>query len=85
LKEGTHAENMRDKVVRGRCHDQRGSKNSNARLSQDTVRGIRHAVRSGVTQLEAARRFGVGGTTVGHIIHGRRWADVQDAQVLVEE
>jgi hypothetical protein len=75
LRLGTHAENTADMIAKGRGR-LTGAANGNARIDEDTVRAIVEAVRGGTPRKEAARRFGVSLSSVGHIMTGRLWPQV---------
>lgn len=69
---GTHADNVADKVAKRRQAKRTG--HGRARLSEEDVAEIRRAhAQDAVSATELARRFGVGRTTIGHIIAGRTW------------
>jgi hypothetical protein len=68
---GTHKENARDRVNRGRNRDQRGGKNNKAKLTEDKVLAIRDDDR---IQLEIARDYGVSQQTVSDIKRKRIWS-----------
>lgn len=76
LELGTHADNMRDQVVRGRSP--KGQRHPGAKLTEDDVRRIRERVRGdGCTQTAVAEEFGVCRSTVSQIVSGRRWQHLQ--------
>lgn len=81
---GTPADNSRDMAAKGRTAAQigvPGERNHYARLTDDTVREIRAAHRAGESQSALARRYGVGLSTVWHVVHRHTWRHVQDAEV----
>ncbi len=63
-------------IVRGRGTT--GSRNANARLTEDDVREIRRLHRSGIRNRELAAQFGVGKNNISMIITGATWKHVQD-------
>lgn len=76
---GTHADNMADKVRKGRQGALRGERHSIAKLSDDDVRSIRHRyAEGGVTQTALAREFGVWPGTINYVIHRKFWTHVTD-------
>jgi hypothetical protein len=79
---GTQAQNLADMRQKGRANDpsrgSQGERNGRARLTWEQVREIRRRWAAGEQQIALAREFGIGSTTVGHIVHGRRWHDIPD-------
>ena len=76
---GTHADNMRDMVHKGRhvmpC--ERGESNGYAKLTNEQVRDIRCCYATGnITMCALAREFSVCETTINYIIHRRTWRHV---------
>lgn len=74
---GTHADNMRDKVAKGRApgRDMRGPKNPRAKLTAQDMKEIRASYSAGgVTQLQLANRFGVNRASIGRVVRGESWA-----------
>jgi len=70
---GTHADNMQDMISKGR-RDYYGEKNPRARLTAEQVRIIRYWWSLGNMQIkQMAKYFGVGRTTIGHVVHNRSW------------
>lgn len=67
LAAGTHADNMRDKIVAGSV---RGTNNPRARLTEDQVRAIKHSSESANTIVD---HYGVSYHTVRDIRAGRSW------------
>ncbi len=69
---GTHAENVADKIRKGRCYtgDHRGK---NSKVTPTQVRRIRKAKG---TQMEIADRFGIGQTTVSDILNRKTWSHI---------
>lgn len=72
LREGTQAENMQDKVDRGRTH--RGEKNHAAKLTEQQVQIIKELLRQRVTQNKIAARFAVSQGAISEIKRGRNWS-----------
>lgn len=70
---GTHHENMRDMVKRGRSVHRFGSANPRAKLNEQKVRQIKALLEDGFKQREIATRFGVTTSMIGHIKNGRHW------------
>ncbi len=72
LSTGTHADNVRDRVIRGRTA--RGEKNGRARITEDQAREIKGSVGKA---RRIAERYGVSIHTVYAIRYGNAWAHVQ--------
>lgn len=72
---GTHADNMQDKVDRGRCvgRPQTGESNANAHLTIDQVGEIVQAFRRHEPNTHIARRYPVGHALISRIRTGRSW------------
>lgn len=69
---GTHRDNVRDRVERGRCA--RGERNGRAKLSAEDVREIRFEINSGLSSAKSlSRRFQVDLKTICAIRDGRTW------------
>ncbi len=75
---GTHAQNVEDKVRRGRLPDQRGEKNPYNKLNADAVRQILDLLSgpSPPRQKDIAAQFGVARTTIGSIKQRKNWAHI---------
>lgn len=69
---GAHADNMADKISKGR--QMRGRGHPHAKLSDETVRAIRTATG---TNREIGARYGIDPSTVCRIKAGLRWAHVK--------
>ncbi len=72
---GTNADNSADMKSKGRGRNGRlaGEHHGSAKLSEARVVVIRALLRDGLSLREIAARFGVGGTTIHDIKHGKRW------------
>jgi hypothetical protein len=55
----------------------RGEASGQATITADNVREIRRLYRSGVTQVELARRYGLWQSQISRIIRGESWAHVE--------
>lgn len=81
LFEGTHSDNMKDCAAKGRMNYQidptiiQGENNGQARLTADDVRAIRA---SNESMAALAIRYGVGHTTIRHIIQRDTWKHIKD-------
>lgn len=71
---GTPADNMRDKVQKGR--NLMGENAPWAKLTEGDVKLIRHLAKEGTPQREIGLRFGVSRSLVGMIVQGKRWPHV---------
>lgn len=70
---GTNADNVRDRIAKGRSADVRGAKNGRAKLTEDDVRAIRMDSKS---HGRVAREYGVRPYTVQMIRQRKTWAHV---------
>lgn len=77
---GTHADNMADMRAKGRSggRRRRGELSPLAKLTNAQANQIRELLRTGVSQREAARRFGVSRGTVVNIGRGRTYSVPSD-------
>lgn len=71
---GTHQDNMKDKVKKGRHLV--GERTYNAKLTDEKVREIRVKVASGQSARVVARAFGINEKTVRGIMRRERWSHV---------
>lgn len=76
LEPGTHADNARDKVERGRMVDRQGEKHPLARLSETEVREIRRLSSLGFTQTALSQQFGVARGQIGKIVTRVNWRHI---------
>lgn len=76
LREGTNADNVRDRMERGRPTARPGSLNGRAKLNESGAKEIKDMLRRGVDRGVIAGRMGVSRSTVNHIATGRKWAHV---------
>lgn len=78
LELGTHADNMRDKVLRGRIALQRGEMHYRASLTRDEVDAIRRQYATGAfTQAQLAAAYGISQGNLANIVTGKTWAHQQ--------
>lgn len=75
---GTNADNVADKVSKGRCigRDQRGEKNAAAKLTREAVSDIRRRIADSQTNTSIAALYGVTHQLISRIRRGRSWAGV---------
>lgn len=72
---GSHDENMRDMIAKGRSA--RGSRKVNlARLSEWQVVDMRHKAAAGALLADLAVEYGVAPSLVSNIVRGNRWCHV---------
>lgn len=79
LELGTHTDNVRDCVERGRHVAPKGEAHGRAKLTADDVRAIRSEYVRGSSefgQTALAHRFGVHHTLIGLIIRRKSWAHI---------
>lgn len=77
LEPGTHTDNMRDMMARGRGRQPKGAANAKAKLTDDSVRQIRRRVESGEARSVVAADFGINRSQVCRIVNRERWSHVQ--------
>lgn len=70
LRWATRIENERDKIVHGRTN--RGERNGQAKISDETARSIMAAYASGQKQQAIADRYGIDQGHVSNIVRGKR-------------
>lgn len=70
---GTRLENMADRKRLGEENPARGERAGNAKLTEETVRHIRHRISRGQSYSAIGRELGVNHNTVRHIAIGRCW------------
>lgn len=72
---GTHADNMADKVVKGR--HSHGSEHGRAKLTEDIVREMRvEYANGGVSQQVLADRYGVDQKAICRALSGKTWGHI---------
>ena len=73
---GTHADNMRDMIARGRARKARGEAHHKTRLTNDAVREIRRRSDLGETRGSISRLMGIPRTTVSRIARRQHWTHI---------
>ena len=73
---GTNSDNAKDKQLKGRCHETKGIKNANAKLSVSDVLEIRELAISGMSYSEIGRRFGISHNHASFIHKRKSWSHV---------
>lgn len=76
LFQGTHLDNMRDKMRKGRANIAHGERHGHAKLTEDNVREIRARYGAGETCTNLAAEFGVSQPNVNVLVHGKTWKHV---------
>jgi hypothetical protein len=78
---GSQKANIQDAVSKARMHKwagtRRGAGNPKAKLTESDVRSIKRALASGVRQIDLARDYRVGFSTIAEIKSGRNWGHIQ--------
>ncbi len=77
----THLDNIRHAVASGHMPSRAGSRNGNAKLTDEQVRGIRDSIG---TQASIAERYEVSTSHVSAIRQRTRWADLDDARRVAD-
>lgn len=75
LRWATKKENMADRELHGRTR--RGSSHRRSKITEDDVRAIRAAAANKVSQRVLAKRYGLGKSTVAHIINRDNWTHIE--------
>lgn len=75
LELGTHTDNVRDAIERGRFRTcpPSGENASNVKLTAAKVQAIRQRYAAGESQSALAREHGVTQGAIWHIVNGKRW------------
>jgi len=78
LRWGTPKENCDDKFARNRAnsHKPKGSKHSQAKLTEEQVLAIRKAVADGTKQNVIAEQYGIGTGHVSFIVNRKLWSHI---------
>lgn len=76
LEPGTHLDNMRDMMERGRHKPMRGSANGNSRFTETIVRTIKRRHRDGESAGAIARDLAADKSTICRIVRGDVWKHV---------
>lgn len=74
---GTPKENQQDRNKRQRWTPQHGGRHTNAKLTEEVVKHLRHErEEQGTTYVEMAKRLGLAEGTVRAAVNGRTWKRV---------
>lgn len=74
---GTHADNRRDMIQKGRLSDQSGTLNSQAKINDNIAREIRSLYANGVMQKLIAEKYGISTGIVNRVVLRRNWKNIQ--------
>ena len=77
LEPGTHTDNMRDMMARGRGRQPKGVHNARSKLTDDEVRSIRRRVANGEDRGHVASDFGINRSQVCRIFNRKSWGHVK--------
>lgn len=75
---GTHTDNMRDSVSKGRFTRAHGERNGNVKLTIEKVLEIRELIARGQTRYSVARKFGASWSNINSIVRGKTWIQVTE-------
>lgn len=78
---GTHQDNMRDMMAKGRHHRPRGVLNPRAKLSDQVILDIRELSSFGWGNQKISRLFGISASHYRKIIAGAIWSHVTEKEV----
>ena len=79
LELGTHKDNMRHRSESGRQTRPTGSKNGNAKLTEDDVQAIKRDYSLGkVSQGKLAKQYGVTRSVISNIVNEKTWRHLLD-------
>lgn len=71
---GTHAENMRDRSIKGRAYGAKGECNGKAKLNRKLVREIRDLYKTGeFSHTGLAETFNVSKASIYYIVNNKSW------------
>lgn len=71
---GTNQDNINDKCLKGRQSCLKGSRNGNAKLTEDDIKVIRSI--KGRSNSSIAREYGVTHVAIGDIVNRKRWQHI---------
>ncbi len=74
---GTHSDNGKDMVQKGRNRDRRGALNGQSKLGTAEVLEIRARRRDGISVIALGKQFGVHRNHIYDILSGERWSHVK--------
>lgn len=77
LREGTHQDNMDDKVHRNRCYRPKGILNIQAKITPEIANTIREEYKTNkITQKSLSDKYNICQTTVSQIILNKTWMSI---------
>lgn len=74
---GTNADNVRERMERGKSTAHRGEEHGRAKLTAKQVQDIRARFNNGETQLSLGREYGVNQTHISRIVNKVEWRHVE--------
>jgi len=74
---GSNADNMDDKMEKGRSADKKGEKNGRAILTETQVREIRSRYLAGISRRQLEIEYGIKKTTIYKIISRKSWKHLE--------
>jgi hypothetical protein len=76
---GSNADNMKDKMAKGRGKQPKGEKQALSKLTETQVREIRNKyANGGITQQQLALEYGVNKSNINKLIRRKRWFHITD-------
>jgi len=72
---GTHGDNVRDKILKGRLKVPHGAEHWSRRFSEEQIKAIRDRWKSGESQASMARQYGVGVATINRAVRQLCWEE----------
>jgi len=76
---GTHADNMADKVKKGRSADFRGDKGPRCKLTMEQAMQIRKLRKDGISAKELAKQFNISLSSIKSLLANKSYIEVKNA------
>jgi hypothetical protein len=73
---GTHTDNMRDMIIKGRGHNLKGESIVFSKLTEKIVLDIRRRCASGESEYDIANEYNIHQGHVSNIVRRKRWAHI---------
>lgn len=73
---GTHLDNCRDKIRKGRANPAKGMRSAHAKLTNAKVREIRKKRSEGAKIVRLAEEYGVGYGCIERVVHRQSWKHI---------